>query len=259
MLVSIITINYNQLEGLKRTVASVLSQTYTSIEYIIIDGASSDGSEAFIKQNASQLSYFVSEKDEGIYHAMNKGIDQANGEYLLFLNAGDYLYNDNVIEDFVANKPKAHMVYGDVCLKDASTEKLMRMPEIDGVVSALNNSLNHQVIFFNKALFLNDKRYDCSYKIAADWVFINNAILFDKCTVQHIDLVVSYFDTNGVSSNKNLRLNDRERYLNETFDDNFLTLLRSHQELNQKYSYLKRQFLVKLHFKLLAIKKMFTN
>ncbi|WP_431135821.1 glycosyltransferase family 2 protein [Psychroserpens mesophilus] len=254
MLISIITINYNDLEGIKKTVNSVFNQSYKAIEYIIIDGGSTDGSETFIKEHTSQFSYAVSEKDEGVYHAMNKGIDQANGDYLLFLNSGDYLVNQDVIKMFVEKNPKAQIVYGDVYKKIGDKMVLFKMPEIDGLVSALRNSLIHQAVFFSKSLFNNNNRYDISYKIAADWVFINNAFIFQKCTTKHIDLVIVCYDTNGISSDKSLRLKDRTRYLQSTFDENFIVLLNAYNTLSHNHTFLKKQLLVKTHFRFLTLK-----
>ena len=94
---SIITVNYNNLEGLKKTVESVKNQTYQKFEYIVIDGGSYDGSLEFIKDNESLLDYWVSEPDSGVYQAMNKGIEKATGEYLLFLNSGDHFCNTKVL------------------------------------------------------------------------------------------------------------------------------------------------------------------
>ena len=92
LLISIITINYNNKSGLSRTIESVINQTYSNIQYIIIDGASTDGSKKIIKKYEHHISYWISEPDSGIYNAMNKGVDKAVGDYLLFLNSGDYLH-----------------------------------------------------------------------------------------------------------------------------------------------------------------------
>ena len=86
---SIITINYNHIEGLKRTIDSVISQTSSNYEYIIIDGGSTDGSVNIIKEYKEHLVYWISEKDNGVYHAMNKGVAQAQGDYCIFMNSGD--------------------------------------------------------------------------------------------------------------------------------------------------------------------------
>src|SRR5688572_27521016 len=96
--ISIITINYNNLDGLKRTVDSVVNQTWQEFEYIVIDGGSTDGSGAYIESKSKHFHYWVSEPDKGIYNAMNKGIVKATGEYLLFLNSGDHFFNDTVLE-----------------------------------------------------------------------------------------------------------------------------------------------------------------
>ena len=96
---SIITINLNNCAGLQKTLDSVFAQTFTDYEYLVIDGGSTDGSAELIKKQENKFVYCVSEKDNGIYHAMNKGIRKATGDYLLFLNSGDYLVNDEVLSN----------------------------------------------------------------------------------------------------------------------------------------------------------------
>ena len=90
-ILSIITINYNNLEGLRSTLNSVFKQTYSDYEYIVIDGGSSDGSEEYLASQGNEITYWISEKDKGIYHAQNKGLSKAKGDYVLFLNSGDEL------------------------------------------------------------------------------------------------------------------------------------------------------------------------
>src|ERR1700757_1115246 len=97
---SIITINFNDQLGLSKTIKSVISQTISDFEFIIIDGASSDKSLDIIKHYADKISFWVSEKDNGIYDAQNKGIAKATGDYLLFLNSGDCFYNEHIVENF---------------------------------------------------------------------------------------------------------------------------------------------------------------
>ena len=113
MKLSIITINYNNCAGLKKTIDSVVAQTYRDFEWIVIDGGSTDGSRALIEQNASHLSYWVSEPDHGVYHAMNKGLDAAQGEYLLFLNSGDWLVAADTLEKCQLDSTSADVLYGD--------------------------------------------------------------------------------------------------------------------------------------------------
>ena len=99
---SIITINYNNKDGLLKTIESVLCQTYKDFEFIVIDGGSTDGSREIIEKYAGHIDYWVSEPDKGIYNAMNKGIKVAHGDYLNFMNSGDYFYNENVLNDTLA-------------------------------------------------------------------------------------------------------------------------------------------------------------
>ena len=111
---SIITINYNNLEGLKKTFESVFMQTYQDFEYIVIDGGSTDGSKEYIAENADKINYWVSEPDKGVYHAMNKGIMKANGEYLLFINSGDELFENNTIEKSLSNLHTEEIIAGNL-------------------------------------------------------------------------------------------------------------------------------------------------
>ncbi|MFT4805390.1 MAG: glycosyltransferase involved in cell wall biosynthesis, partial [Psychroserpens sp.] len=101
MKLSIITINFNNAVGLKKTIESVVNQTSNDFEYIVIDGGSNDGSVDVIKEYEAKVSYWVSEVDKGIYHAMNKGILLAKGDYLEFLNSGDILVNETVIQKII--------------------------------------------------------------------------------------------------------------------------------------------------------------
>ena len=101
MKISIITINYNNIQGLKQTLFSVLEQDYNNIEYIVIDGGSTDGSKELLRAKSDELFYWVSERDKGVYNAMNKGIAQSTGDYLIFMNSGDVFFNKHVLSDFL--------------------------------------------------------------------------------------------------------------------------------------------------------------
>src|SRR5690348_5936351 len=110
---SLITINLNDLQGLRKTLDSIFTQTFTDYEYIIIDGGSTDGSLEEIKKSQDKLVYWTSEKDEGIYNAMNKGIVKAKGEYTLFMNSGDYLYSEDTLNKVFENANNEDLIYGD--------------------------------------------------------------------------------------------------------------------------------------------------
>ena len=111
---SVITINFNNAIGLEKTIKSVIEQKFTDFEFVIIDGDSSDGSKEIIKKYSNKISYWVSEKDKGIYNAQNKGIERAIGEYCLFLNSGDYLVDTTVFQTVFSEKRTQDIIYGDM-------------------------------------------------------------------------------------------------------------------------------------------------
>ncbi len=123
-LVSIVTVVFNGKEFLERTILSVIRQDYTDIEYIVIDGASSDGTLGIIRQYEKNITYWVSEKDRGIYDAMNKGIKASNGDYLWFLNAGDEIYGPDTVRKIVSGRGSPDVYYGETMLVDASGNEL---------------------------------------------------------------------------------------------------------------------------------------
>ena len=118
MKLSIITVVYNRREDLKKTIASVKGQTSHDIEYIVIDGDSNDGTKEVISENADFISRFVSEKDSGIYDAMNKGLQMASGDYVWFLNSGDEIYSSDTVENIFRINSSADAYYGDVMYVD---------------------------------------------------------------------------------------------------------------------------------------------
>lgn len=254
MLISIITINYNNVAGLKKTMDSVYVQTYTSIEYIIIDGGSTDDSKAYIESCQQDLAYWISEPDKGIYHAMNKGIDKATGDYLLFLNSGDCLVDELVIERFVGFNPSEGIVYGDPMVRDSDKWIRKFMPKQMSIGVALTHTLNHQAEFYNRGVFCDNFRYDTSYKMISDWILTNNAIIFKSCTIKYIDLAVCFFEDPGISDDFQLRKSERQRYLRETFDPVFLKLLHDYSKLYSTSQAIHDSFLVQVALKSLLLK-----
>jgi glycosyltransferase involved in cell wall biosynthesis len=200
---SIITVNRNNDTGLKKTIDSVISQTYTDFEFIIIDGASTDSSAEVIKENSSYLSYWVSEPDNGTYHAMNKGIKASVGEYCLFLNSGDYLVNNYVLEMIFSWDIKADIVSGNV-LKLRLNNKFRRVssPQSVSLHKLCIHSLPHQASLIRKSLFDETGYYNESFRIASDWEFFLKALVLYEKSYQHISLDISYFRIGGVSSSK---------------------------------------------------------
>lgn len=211
---SVITINYNDKEGLKRTISSVLSQTGTDYEFIVIDGGSTDGSIDVIKQHTKDITYWVSEKDNGVYHAMNKGVAQAHGDYLIFMNSGDCFHSSDVLSTVTGFQED--IICGKVLKGDATRPSGHNKPTIS-LVDLMRGSLPHQAMFIKRELLVKHP-YDENYKILSDWKFCIETMIFDNCSFRNIDTIVADYDTTGISTNSNgLLPKEREVILKELF------------------------------------------
>lgn len=217
---SIISINYNNKDGLIQTLYSVLNQSFQDFEYIIIDGGSTDGSVNVIQQHAKDITYWVSEKDKGVYNAMNKGIAQAHGEYLIFMNSGDCFHSPNVLSSIEAYKED--IICGKVLMGNSTIPSGHNKPTIT-LVDLMRGSLPHQAMFIRRELMLKHP-YDENYKILSDWKFCIEAIIFDNCSFRNIDTIVADYDTSGISTNSNgLLPKEREQILEEMFPPRIIT------------------------------------
>ena len=211
---SVITINYNNKEGLEHTIESVLSQTNKDYEYIIIDGGSTDGSMDVIKTYQDHITYWLSEKDQGVYHAMNKGVVHAHGDYLIFMNSGDRFYSPDVLSSLY--EYQEDIICGKV-LKGDSSRPSGHHKQIISLVDLMRASLPHQAMFIKRELLLKHP-YDEKYKILSDWKFSIETIIFDNCSFRNIDIIVANYDTTGISTNSNgLLPKERELILKELF------------------------------------------
>lgn len=197
MKLSIITINYNNKEGLQKTIDSVVSQTWWDFEWIIIDGGSSDGSKELIAQYQQHFAYCCSEPDKGVYNAMNKGVDHAYGEYLLFLNSGDALYDKDVLQRVHDLKLDADIISGQIVRMD--NNQLLRSYDESILKQLYYNTLNHQGTFIKSSLFVN-LRYDETLKVVSDWKFWLDSIVWKNAKVKMIDLIIAKQDMTGISS-----------------------------------------------------------
>ncbi|MEZ4856626.1 MAG: glycosyltransferase family 2 protein [Gelidibacter sp.] len=207
-LISIITINYNNAKGLLKTIESVVAQTFVDFEYIIIDGGSSDASVSVIEQFGSQINHWVSEPDHGIYNAMNKGIKVAKGDYILFMNSGDFLYNPQVLQDvFDKMSLENDLIYGDVLLrhKKNNWERLQVHPEVLPFSYFYKQTICQQACFFKRSLFDRLFYFNESSKISADWEFLIYAIYIEKVNYQKVGVLVAVYDMEGVSSTSEFR------------------------------------------------------
>lgn len=204
MKLSIITVNLNNRDGLRKTIDSVRGQCCMNFEHIIVDGASKDDSPSIIREYADSSTHpvhWVSEQDKGIYNAMNKGIDMARGEYLLFLNSGDALAGTQVVK---------HFINADTCADIASG--IERMP--NGMLSYpkneteltydffYNDTLRHQSTFIKRDAFEKYGKYREDYRIVGDWEWFFRVIIIDNVSYQTLNFEVAIFDCNGISNSK---------------------------------------------------------
>lgn len=229
---SIITINFNNYEGLKKTIDSVISQTFTDYEYIIIDGGSTDGSRELIEQYQDHFAYWCSEPDKGIYNAMNKGIDHSKGDYLLFLNSGDWLYDNNVLYNVQKTKSEADIISGYAIRADNGKKYQLHN---DNVLMMLitRYSLAHQATFIKKELF-NQYRYDENYKIASDWKSWFDFLIFRNHSLEYIDVYVSLMDMTGISSDPKFASSntaETETILHSLFPNKVITNLKEYGKM----------------------------
>ena len=197
LLLTIITINFNNLNGLKKTIDSVVSQEFQDFEYIIIDGGSTDGSKNLIEHYNKRLAYWVSEKDEGIYNAMNKGIEKSKGKYLLFLNSGDELYKNNVLS-YIRNF-KEDLIYFDVYFYNSSSSFVHKYPYKLNFNYFLKYSLPHQATLIKRKLFKDAGLYKENYKICSDWAFFIDAIFKYGASYKKVDKIFAKLDRSGIS------------------------------------------------------------
>lgn len=196
MLFSVITINYNHVDGLRRTINSVVQQSCKDFEYIIIDGASTDGSIDAIKENQEHIDYWVSESDGGIYPAMNKGVKAAHGDYCIFMNSGDEFYSADVIKNIKNFNLEEDIVCGDICFGESNVSP---NPDVVTMRTFYKHTLYHQASFIKTEL-LRCHLYDESMRSAADWKFFMHELIFRNATYKHIPIVIARFELGGISS-----------------------------------------------------------
>ena len=195
MKLSVITINYNNSDGLRKTIESVINQTYKDFEYILVDGGSTDGSVDVIKEYADKIDYWVSEPDKGIYNAMNKGIDVAKGEYCIFMNSGDTFCNTETVKTVFEIGADKDIICGNTMMPNR------QVPPMEITFNTMySGTICHQCAFIRTNL-MRKYKYDESLKIVADRKFFLQALIYDNCSYSAIDVDVVNYDINGLSSN----------------------------------------------------------
>lgn len=217
---TIITINYNNLEGLKRTVESVVNQTWKEFEYVVIDGGSTDGSAAYIESQSDKIDYWVSESDGGIYNAMNKGIAKATGEYLLFLNSGDHLNDATVLEKKHHYLKEKDFIYFNINVVAEHGTFIKKGPKEISFSHFVDQTLMHQATFIRGSLFETIGLYDEKLKIVSDWKFFIIAFSKYNASYCYINDVFSTHYRDGISchiENEQLIADERESVLSSEF------------------------------------------
>jgi glycosyltransferase involved in cell wall biosynthesis len=196
-LITVITVNYNNAEALEQTIQSVIAQTY-QVEYIVVDGASTDGSIDVIKKYESKITEWFSEKDTGIYNAMNKGVERASGEWICFLNCGDVFVDTQTVQRMVDNIQSSGMdiIYGNILVEqpdETLKERVAREP-----CNIHRMHFCHQSAFVRAYLF-NVFPFDEKYKMSADFKFFKECY-YDDRKFAHVNFPVVIYDTSGVSN-----------------------------------------------------------
>ena len=218
MKLSIITVNYNDAEGLERTIMSVISQSFKDFEFIVIDGGSTDASVDVIKKYEDNIDYWVSERDGGIYSGMNKGLRQAKGEYVNFMNGGDCFHSPDVLDKIFSLKSDADIITG------THSENGLRNVGKGGVtmLDLYKWAIDHQASFIRRELALQHP-YDEKYRIVSDWKFFIEALILDDCSFCFTDTIVVDVDMKGISNtNFGLDKQEREEVLKELFPERVL-------------------------------------
>jgi glycosyltransferase involved in cell wall biosynthesis len=202
--ITVITVCYNVSHLLPKTIISVLEQTYSNIEYIIIDGASTDNTTAIVESFKNKINLYVSEPDQGIYDAMNKGISLATGDIIIFLNAGDYFVSKDVLDFFISkiNLRDADLFFGRIVWNDPKTKDIVLSEHswINFSWDLKASNFPHPATLYKKILFDSVGLFDLNYTICADYDWNVRALVKDKIKFQYIDLIVTVFFADGVSN-----------------------------------------------------------
>ena len=244
MKISIITVNYNDKKGLEKTINSVVNQSFTDFEFLVIDGNSSDGSKEIIEKYQSKINYSISEPDSGVYNAMNKGIKAAKGDFVIFMNSGDIFHNETVLLE-VEKKliPEFDIYYGNnYKVSENGSRRLKTYNSKLDFSFFYSSSLNHQSTFIRKSLFEKYFYYNENYKISADWEFFIYTICKENVSYKYLDNIICDYDFTGMSSSGKFEetiLKERD----EVFDKYFSSFKKDYQNISHLNSKRYKQFL----------------
>ena len=242
--ISVITICYNE-PNVEKTCESIVNQTWQDFEWIVIDGGSNKETLDIFEKYKHRIDKFVSEQDSGVYNAMNKGIALAQGEYLNFLNAGDYYNDSEVLMNIINSNLDSDIIYSDLkCINPDNTEYTWTPPSIVDDKFLIETTLPHPSSFINRKLFELYGGYNESYKIVSDWEKWIVFISVNKCSYKYVNILCSDFNMNGISStNPELCQKEREEVINKYYTQKQLKKILATPKI--KYSILEQIFSIK--------------
>lgn len=218
--IDIITINLNNANGLLKTIQFNLSQKYKSFNSIIIDGGSTDESISIIEKHIKNNHFVISEKDFGVYNAMNKGIRAATGDYIIFMNSGDCFYDDDVLQEFADSAPTEDLIYGNVKWTDGEVITEGRFPSVLTYDFFLHQALHHQSLFIKRSLFEKTGLYREDIPIVADWAHELDSIVKHNASYRYWDRFISISPRDGMSCNPanfDRMAETKRKYLTENY------------------------------------------
>tara|TARA_B110000902_G_scaffold258847_1_gene329240 strand:+ start:279 stop:1130 length:852 start_codon:yes stop_codon:yes gene_type:complete len=268
MELSIVTINFNNTTGLAKTIESVVNQEFKNFEWIIIDGGSTDASKELILDNLTHVNFWVSEKDQGIYDAMNKGIKASTRDYILFLNSGDYFYTNEATKIIDTIDRNTDFVIFDY-MKKMTSDILKIEQNVVPRSYLIDGMFCHQSVLHKRTLFDKIGLYDTSYEIAADYALFLKGFFEHNATFNYINkALVLYDDTEGISDynvvTESIYVNERIKAKKSVFANEIIETLASRDilinELNQsKYNYdgLLNSKLIQLTISVIQLKNYF--
>lgn len=241
--ISIITVCYNE-PNLEKTCESIINQTMQDFEWVVIDGGSNEETQNIWNKYKHRINTFVSEPDNGIYDAYNKGVKLANGDYVLFLNSGDNFINNNVFEKISSHKFSADIVYGRILVKNKPSKNIKTITPLFFATSCIPIPAT----FFKKDLFEKFGFFSTDYKIVSD---LERLIVFAKNNVsfENISEVITNFDLSGISQNKKyktLHKQERKKILEKYFTKEELKDAFSSNKL--KLNFIEKIFSIKNSF-----------
>lgn len=199
--VSVVTVCFNAGKVLENTILSIIRQSYANLEYVVVDGGSTDGSVDIIRNYEDKITTWISEPDEGIYDAMNKGLQKATGDWIIFMNAGDGFANERVLENFIPQiLADTTIAYGDAIMVCDGYYYVSRMGQAEVVVDRM--PVNHQATLIRRS-YHQQNPYDTTFKSSGDYNFFYQAYFRDRVIFQYIPQLVCWFDNKEGMSKDN--------------------------------------------------------